>query len=235
MLPPRASSGRRRPSKWRSKPVNIKRCRLLWPGQRVTPGFIRRPINVIALGKPEQKSGESDTPGYPTKANHWLRYLRRVFGWAHEHDQVTTNPAAGIKQVKEKADHCLPSSDAFRRAQAHAKECSTHGPRAKDAIPAHLWAAMELAYQVRLRGIDVLTLTGAHVDGEVLRANHRKDSHDNLVRKGPKQRKPSQCCRPDVRRFGRSNGEVIPVRAESCYLFVSEDGERLTQDGWQTA
>lgn len=30
-------------------------------------------------------------------------------------------------------------------------------------------------------------------------------------------------------------GGVTPIRAEGRYLFVSEDGERLTEDGWQTA
>lgn len=31
------------------------------------------------------------------------------------------------------------------------------------------------------------------------------------------------------------NRGVIPGRAEDRYLFVSEDGERLTEEGWQTA
>ncbi|WP_176429863.1 MULTISPECIES: hypothetical protein [Stenotrophomonas] len=31
------------------------------------------------------------------------------------------------------------------------------------------------------------------------------------------------------------NGGVIPIRSENRYLFVSEDGERLTEAGWQTA
>ncbi|WP_240790713.1 integrase [Stenotrophomonas sp. TEPEL] len=151
---------------------------------RLTPGFIRRLIDVIAQGRPGQKPGDPAIPGYPTKANHWLRYLRRVFGWAREHDHVTTNPATGIKQVKEKGDHRMPDVDVFRRVQAYAKECSARGPRAKGAVPAYLWAAMELAYQARLRGIEVLTLTDAHVDGEMLRTNRRKGSRDNLVRKG---------------------------------------------------
>ncbi|WP_244900752.1 MULTISPECIES: hypothetical protein [Stenotrophomonas] len=97
---------------------------------------------------------------------------------------MTTNPAAGIKQVKEKGDHRMPAVDVFRRVQAYAKQCSARGPRAKGAVPPYLWAAMELAYQARLRGIEVLTLTDAHVDGEVLRTNRRKGSRDNLVRKG---------------------------------------------------
>lgn len=31
------------------------------------------------------------------------------------------------------------------------------------------------------------------------------------------------------------NRGVIPIRAEDRYLFVSDDGERLTEAGWQTA
>ena len=151
---------------------------------RLTPGFIRRLIDVIAQGRPGQKSGDPAIPGYPTKANHWLRYLRRVFDWAREHDHVTTNPATGIKQVREKGNHRMPPVEVFRKVQAYAKECSARGARAKGAVPAYPWAAMELAYQARLRGIEVLTLTDAHVDGQVLRTNRRKGSRDNLVRTG---------------------------------------------------
>ena len=76
------------------------------------------------------------------------------------------------------------AADIFRRVQAYARECSARGARAKGAASACLWAAMELAHHARLRGIEVLTLTDAHVDGEVLRTNRRKGSRDNLVRKG---------------------------------------------------
>ncbi len=202
---------------------------------RVSPGFIRRLIDVIAQGRPALKLGDVAVPGYPTKANHWLRYLRRVFGWAREHDHVTTNPAAGIKQVKERADHRMPSVDVFRRVQAYAKDCSARGPRAKGAVPPYLWAAMELAYQARLRGIEVLTLTDAHVDGDVLRTNRRKGSRDNMVRKGAETEEAIAMLRARRAAIWEKNGGVIPIRAENRFLFVSEDGERLTEDGWQTA
>lgn len=202
---------------------------------RLSPGFIRRLIDVIAQGRPGQKPGDPTIPGYPTKANHWLRYLRRVFGWAREHDHVTTNPAAGIKQVKEKGAHRMPTVDVFRNVQAYAKECSARGPRARGAVPAYLWAAMELAYQARLRGIEVLTLADAHVDGDVLRTNRRKGSRDNLVRKGAETEEAIAMLRARRAAIWEKNGGVIPIRAEDRYLFVSEDGERLTEDSWQTA
>lgn len=202
---------------------------------RLSPGFIRRLIDVIAQGRPGPKPGDPAIPGYPTKANHWLRYLRRVFGWAREHDHITTNPAAGIKQVKEKGAHRMPAVDVFRNVQAYAKECSARGPRARGAVPAYLWAAMELAYQARLRGIEVLTLADAHVDGDVLRTNRRKGSRDNLVRKGAETEEAIAMLRARRAAIWEKNGGVIPIRAEDRYLFVSEDGERLTEDGWQTA
>ncbi|QNR99190.1 integrase [Stenotrophomonas sp. 169] len=202
---------------------------------RLTPGFIRRLIDVIAQGRPGAKPGAPAIPGHPTKANHLLRLLRRVFGWAREHDHASTNPATGIKQVKEKGDHRMPAIDVFRKVQAYAKECSARGPRARVAVPAYLWAAMELAYQARLRGIEVLTLTDAHVDGEVSRTNRRKGSRDNLVRKGVETEEAIDMLRARRAAIWGRNGGVIPIRAEDRYLFVSEGGERLTEDGWQTA
>ncbi|MBN5173102.1 integrase [Stenotrophomonas maltophilia] len=205
---------------------------------RLSPGFIRRLIDVIAQGRPGLKPGDRAIPGYPTKANHWLRYLRRVFGWAREHDHVTTNPAAGIKQVKEKSAHRMPAVDVFRKVQAYAKECSVRGPRAKGAVPAYLWAAMELAYQARLRGIEVRTLTDHHVEGEVLQTNRRKGSRDNLVRKGEQTEiaiKVLQDRRAAIwakRGINQFNAPLLPKMRP---LFVSEDGEMLTAHGWHTA
>jgi len=92
-----------------------------------------------------------------------------------------------------------------------------------------------LAYQARLRGIEVLTLTDAHVDGEVLRTNRRKGSRDNLVRKGAETEEAIAMLRARRAAIWEKKGGVIPIRAEGRYLFVSEDGERLTEDGWQTA
>lgn len=75
---------------------------------RLTPGVVRRLVDVVAQGVPAGLLRAAGRLGYPTKANHWLRYLRRVFGWAREHKHVKSNPAAGVKQVKEKRGHRIP-------------------------------------------------------------------------------------------------------------------------------
>lgn len=205
---------------------------------RLSPGFIRRLIDIIAQGRPGTKPGNASIPGYPTKANHWLSYLRRVFGWAREHDHVTTNPAAGIKKVKEKRDHRMPERDVFRRVQDYARRCSERGARAKGALPAYLWAAMELAYQARLRGIEVRTLTDHHVEGEVLQTNRRKGSRDNLVRKGSQTELAIRVLQERraaiwaARGIAEANSR-LPLK--SLPLFVSEDGTMLSSHGWHTS
>lgn len=205
---------------------------------RLPPGLIRRLIDIIAQGQPGIKPGDAAIPSYPTKANHWLAYLRRVFGWAREHDHVTTNPAAGIKNVKERRDHRMPERNVFRRVQDYARSCSDPGAREKGAPPVYLWAAMELAYQARLRGIEVRTLTDHHVEGEALQTNRRKGSRDNLVRKGEQTEVAIRVLQDRRAAIWAKRGITqlhAPLSPKMRPLFVSEDGEMLTAHGWHTA
>ncbi|WP_329767281.1 integrase [Stenotrophomonas maltophilia] len=202
---------------------------------KLTPGAIRRLVDVIAQGRAASAPGELPVPGYPTKANHWLRYLRRVFGWAREHDHIKSNPASGVKQVREKRDHRMPELDVFRRLQAYAEKCGDLGAREKGSLPSYLWPAMELAYQARLRGIEVLTLTDAHDMGEKLMTNRRKGSRDNLVAKGHHLSRALCSLRQRRAAIWSKNGRAPPLCDRDRYLFVGEDGEPLTRSGFNTA
>ncbi|WP_372165321.1 tyrosine recombinase XerC [Xanthomonas euvesicatoria] len=202
---------------------------------RLTPGVLRRLVDVIAQGRPAEKPGKQAVPGYPTKANHWLRYLRRVFGWAREHDHVQTNPATGVKQVKEKRAHRMPKAEVFRAVQAYAKECSTRGARQKGAVPPYLWAAMELAYQARLRGIEVLTLTDAQDIGDELLTNRRKGSRDTLVRKGSQLSTAIQALQTYRQKIWDGRKMPTPLHPNARFLFVGEDGDQLSKSGFNTA
>lgn len=89
----------------------------------------------------------------------------------------------------------MPKLETFRAVQTYAMQCSMRRAREKGAVPPYLWAAMELAYQARLRGIEVLTLTDVHVMGNQLMTNRRKGSRDNLVRKGIRLSKAIEALR----------------------------------------
>lgn len=203
---------------------------------RIGPPFIRALVDRIADGTPAE-GGREAVPGYPTKANHWLRYLRRAFGWGIEHGHCLTNPAKGVKAVAEVADHRMPSRVAFRAVQAYAKARGALGPREKGRQPPYLWAAMELAYQARLRGIEVLTLHDGLVDadGELLLTNRRKGSRDNQVRLGARTREAIAALQSYRHEVWKRRNFATPIQPQQRPLFVSEDGTPLTRAGFNTA
>lgn len=180
-------------------------------------------------------AGDGDTPGYPTKANHWLRYMRAAFNWGIQHDECKTNPIRGVEQVKEKRDHRMPEQTVFRVVQAFARDRGTRGPRDKGRHPPYLWAAMEIAYQSRLRGIEVLTLTDAHDLGAGIMTNRRKGSRDNITRKGTGLTAAVDALRAYRSQVWTRKRREIPLRPQDRFLFVAEDGDPLTRRGFNTA
>lgn len=201
---------------------------------RLDPPHIRKLIDRIAYGTPA-RAGKPAMPGYPTKANHWLRYLRGRFSWGIQYGKCKTNPARGVKCVEEKADHRMPDLPTFRAVQAYARACSALGTRKKGRQPPYLWAAMELGYQARLRGIEVLTLTDAHDLEQRLQTNRRKGSRDNLVRKGSLMAEAIAALRQYRTDVWTRRKRQIPIRPEQRPLFVGEDGEPLTRSGFNSA
>ena len=208
---------------------------------RLSQPVIRALIHTIAAGKPATRPGEKAVPGYPSKANHWLRYLRRAFGVGINIGACKTNPARGVNCVKEVRDHRMPSREAMRAVQEFARAAGAKGPREKGAFPAYLWAGIELGYQARLRGIEVLTLHDGLIAGLIeaedarLQTNRRKGSKDNAVRVGARMREAITTLQAYRKTIWERRKLATPIRPEDRPLFVSEDGTRLTRSGWNTA
>ncbi|QWP79381.1 integrase [Lysobacter sp. K5869] len=201
---------------------------------KLTPGGVRKVIHAIALGRPAEKPGEEAVPGYPTKANHWLRYLRRVAGWGYENDECKTNPFKGVSEVQERANNRMPDLLLFRAVQDFVRARGQLGGRKKGALPPYTWAAMELAYQARLRGIEVLTMNDAHVEAERLRTNRRKGSRDNLTRIGERMAEALEVLLARRAAIWAKKRMPTPLRPEDRTILVSERGTPLTSSGWHS-
>jgi site-specific recombinase XerD len=195
---------------------------------RLEPPVFRTLVDRIACG-------DADTPGYPTKANHWLRYLKRAFGWGVQHGACTTNPCRAVECVPEVRNARMPARLVFRKVQMYARACSMLGAREPGSLPPYLWAAMEIAYTARLRGIEVLTLTDAHDWDDDLLTNRRKGSRDNLVRKNSGLAHALDALRVYRAQVWARRKRGIPLRPEQRSVFVGEDGEPLTRAGFNTA
>lgn len=186
---------------------------------RLTPPVIRRWIDAI----------EAQTP---SKAAHWLRYIKRAFQWGVQYGECRTNPARPVRGVKEAPNPRMPELVIFRRVQAFARERGAIPGRRRGSVTPYLWCAMEIAYACRLRGIEVLDLTDADVTPDGLLAARRKGSRTTLVQWSPALREAVAALQ--ARRAKIWEGDPVPMAPDARRLFVSERGSRLTRSGFDT-
>jgi integrase len=113
-----------------------------------------------------------------SRANHELRYLRRLFGWAYERDLMTSNPARGVKSLHEAPRQRYVTDGEYAAFLEFA------GPRFPYLVP-----VVELAYLCRLRLSEVCDLKREDSRPEGLFAARRKGSKDALTGWTPRLRK----------------------------------------------
>lgn len=167
----------------------------------------------------------------PALANHVKRWLGRLFAWGmqrgHMHDR--TNPAHGLDAARERKRRRLPSADVYVRMLQYARDNHTD----------YLWIAMELAYLLRLRGIEVVTLTDAHVSPEEgIHTNRRKGSRDSLVQWSPRLRAAHDAALARRKRIWAARKVPMPLRNTDRRLLVNDRGQPLNRRAlstlWQT-
>jgi len=205
---------------------------------RFTVPMMQRLVETIAAGRPA-KGPQPALPAYPTKANHVLRYLRRMFNWAIRHGYCQHNPCLGVKQVDEVGDSKMPSPQAFVTMQAFLLARGARKAHSRGSVPPYLHAVSALAYNLRARGIEVNTLTDAHATEEGIVTNRRKGSRANLTQWNDDMRAAwdwlSKYRAEVMKKFDRP----VDIRAERRQLLVTESGTPLSKSAldsaWQRA
>lgn len=94
---------------------------------------------------------------------------------------------------------------------------------------------MVLAYAVRLRGIEVDTLTDAHLQHEGIRSNRRKGSRDNVALWTKELRAAVTWLQGYRDERMQAHGRPIPIKPEQRRLLVSESGTPLTKSALDSA
>lgn len=181
----------------------------------LSPPFVQRVVDKIA--------GE-----HPSKANHLLRYIRRVFSWGMLRGHCASNPAKGVEQAAERKQRRLPAPQVYMAVLAHAQA----------NYPVYLWVAMELAFLCRLRGIETVTLTDAHAGADGIQTNRRKGSRDTLVMWSPRLRAAWDAAIAERNRIWDKKAAPTPMQAEQRLVLVNIHGQPVTRQAlstiWQT-
>ncbi|KAF1711103.1 integrase [Pseudoxanthomonas kalamensis DSM 18571] len=190
---------------------------------RLSPTSIQRVVDKL------------EDAGTPTKANHLLRYLRRVLSHAVRHEGLPSNPAKGVEQAKERARSGMPSLHAFARVLSFARERSQRQAHSAGSVSAYLPHLMLIATVCRLRGIEVVTITEAQGTPDGIRAVRRKGSRDNVTAWTPEL---SAAWNELLRIRGDAwerNRVPYPLRPEDRPMFVAEAGHALRKSALDTA
>ena len=167
---------------------------------------------------------------HPAKANAWLRRLKGAFAWGIQDGCCKTNPCTGVQQAKEVAKHGMPLLSEMRAVQTFALQRAKIPRNEAGHLAPYLAPFMELAYQLRLRSIEVLTLTEANLLREGILSNRRKGSLDNITRWTPGLRLAVRILKKH--RASIWEGRATPLTRP---LVVSESGDTLTRDGFSVA
>lgn len=173
--------------------------------------------------------------GHPSKANHVLRYWRRVYSWAIPHLGLKSNPARGVKAAKEKGRHGMPVVQAYTAVLAYAREAASRKAHTEGSGPPYLPALLEIAYLCRLRGIEVVALCDADELPAGVLCDRTKGSRSNVATWTPRLRAAWDEAAEVRKNTLRRTRRPVPLRPEDRPLFLSEDGYPLTRAGLTSA
>lgn len=203
---------------------------------RITTPVVQRLVETFAGGR--RASGcQAALPATPSKANHLHRYLRRTMAWGVRMGYCKTNPAQGVRQAKERKEFRMPTPEAFKAVLQFARERGAYPSNKAGAFPSYLAPVMVLAYSVRLRGIEVCTLTDAHRQVDGIHSNRRKGSRDNVTEWDTAMIEAwDELVERRNAIWNRKGRErPIPLRAQDRYLLVERSGNPISKSALDSA
>lgn len=189
---------------------------------RLSPPFFQRMVDKISAG------------GHPTKANHLLRYLRRVFAWGIARGHCKTNPCTGVEQAKERKRAKVPTVEIMEAIIAFARLRGSLVARTNGSLSPYLWIVAELAYLLRLRGAEVLDLTDASETPQGVNVSRRKGSRGNLTLWAPRLRAAWDAA-VAYRSATTPTSRPCPIDPAQRPLIVAEGGACLQKSSLDTA
>lgn len=163
----------------------------------------------------------------PSAANHALRYLKRLFRWGINRGYLLENHAKGVEAAEERKLQRCPDDAAYNAVLAYAMECGGRTERTKGSCAPYLWPVMELAYLLRLRGVEVLDLSDASATADGVIVQRRKGSRGNVTEWAPRVKAAWAALESRREAIWERRSMPFPIAKEARTLVVAADGEPL--------
>lgn len=205
----------------------------------LSPEVIRTLIDAIASGADgTRKDDPAKRVRKPSKANHVLRYLRMLCSWGRERGLCKTNPAKGVKQMKEAGVIKMPGRRTMAAIVAFAYQRGQLPPHSKGSCPAWLAPMLEITFMCRLRGSEVIDVRDSDASAAGVRARRLKGSRDNVTKWDAAGRlraawTAAEAARAAILARLAKQGREVPDSGGA--LFLRQCGGAMTKDSQEGA
>ena len=194
-------------------------------------------VQVLVDAVADGKRSHSDQPekATPSSGAHIQRYLSAAFVWGMPRGLCKFNAAQGVDMPVEVGAHRMPDLVTMKAVVALFKRRGKLPTRTKGSLAPYVWAVAVIAYECRMRSVEVRSLTDADETKEGIIVDRRKGSLGNLTRWSSQMREAWDWLK--VRRQGIWASKRLPVphRPQDRYLVVAETGRAVGKSTMSSA
>jgi len=190
-------------------------------------------VDAVADGK--RRYDDIAEKRTPSSGAHVQRYLSAAFVWGMPRGLCKFNAAQGVDMPSEVGAHRMPDLVTMKAVVALFKRRGGLPTRTKGSLAPYVWAVAVIAYECRMRSVEVRSLTDADETNEGVIVDRRKGSLGNVTRWSPPLREAWDWLK--VRRQGiwASKRLPIPHRPQDRYLVVAETGRPVIKSTMSSA
>jgi integrase len=173
----------------------------------------------------------------PSAARKTYEYLRRLFNWAVLRGfYKSANPVVkNMELPEERKRRRLPEHDILAKIIILAIDRGQRKTRTKGSCAPYIWIVILIAYETRLRGVEVFDLRDSDILEEGLRCDRRKGSNGNITLWNQNLKVCIDSATKARTALWAHNARPVPLKADDRPIVVNQNGEAIKQDSWQSA
>lgn len=190
-------------------------------------------VDAVADGK--RSHNDVADKATPSSGAHVQRYLSAAFVWGMPRGLCKFNAAKGVDMPDEAANHRMPDLVTMKAVVALFKRRGGLATRTKGSLAPYVWAVAVIAYECRMRSVEVRNLSDANESKEGVIVDRRKGSLGNVTRWSTQLREAWDWLKTRRQGIWAAKRMPIPHLPKDRPLVVAETGRKVVKSTMASA